>query len=158
VRCFRSEGLLQWILARFQVLVIALLAMHPFSQSKTPVHTGKRSTQASECIASVGRRDTGFRVRILTRQGYSRGDLTQARSAWSVNTRTILLMFDPSAPNVFAYDYIGDDILLGPLRRPFWIELQSRYGNLFYVRENVRRCPLLPCSLLGMRSSNARRH
>lgn len=36
-------------------------------------------------------------------------------------------------------DYIGDNILLGPLRRPFWIELQSRFGNMFYVREQVRR-------------------
>lgn len=34
--------------------------------------------------------------------------------------------------------YIGDDVLT-VLRRPFWIELESRFGNLFYVREQVSR-------------------
>jgi hypothetical protein len=59
-----------------------------------------------------------------------------------MDAKTVLLVFDPSAPNVFGYDFIGDDVLLGPLRRPFWIELQARYGNLFFVRDNVW-CPAL---------------
>ena len=75
---------------------------------------------------------------MLTKVQYRTSDLDTARRAWRVNPQTILVVFDPTAPNVFGYDYIGDDVLLGPLRRPFWIELQSRFGNLFYVRENVR--------------------
>lgn len=77
-------------------------------------------------------------MRVLSKVNYTKADLDKLRSAWSVDKRTVLLVFDPTAPNVFGYDYIGDDVLLGPLRRPFWIELQSRFGNLFYVRENVR--------------------
>jgi hypothetical protein len=82
-------------------------------------------------------RDTGYRLRILTKINYTQGDMNAARAKWGMNNQTILLVFDPTAPNVFGYDYIGDDVLLGPLRRPFWIELQSRFGNMFYVRENV---------------------
>eukprot|EP00892_Ulva_mutabilis_P000380 jgi/Ulvmu1/10342/UM061_0025.1 len=80
-------------------------------------------------------RDTGYRVRILTKERYTVSDMDQARAGWAVDKNTVILVFDPSAPNIFGYDYIGDNILLGPLRRPFWIELQSRFGNMFYVRE-----------------------
>ena len=69
---------------------------------------------------------------------YNTGDLDKARRGWGLNQRTVVLVFDPTSPNIFGYDYIGDNVLTGPLRRPFWIELQSRFGNLFYVRENVR--------------------
>jgi hypothetical protein len=74
-----------------------------------------------------------------------------ARATFGMDKKTILLVFDPTAPNVFGYDYIGDDVLLGPLRRPFWIELQSRFGNMFYVQENVCSC----CSLWFMQGTNA---
>lgn len=30
---------------------------------------------------------------------------------------------------------------MGKLRNPWWFELQGRYGNMFYVREEVRRVP-----------------
>ena len=45
---------------------------------------------------------------------------------------------DPSAPNILNVPFIGDNVL-AKLRRPFWTELQSRYGNMFYVRERVSR-------------------
>lgn len=44
---------------------------------------------------------------------------------------------DPSAPNILNPAFIGDNVL-ARLHRPFWVELQSRYGNMFYVREQVR--------------------
>ena len=86
----------------------------------------------------VGSRDTGYRVRIITRADLGNTALDEARRVWGVDNRTALLLFDPASPNIFGYDYIGDDVLLGVLRRPFWIELQSRYGNMFFVRDNVR--------------------
>lgn len=70
------------------------------------------------------------------------------RSIWKVDRSTVIIVFDPSAPNIFGYEYLGDNILLGPLRRPFWIELQSRFGNMFYVRDYVRPSHL-PCTLWG---------
>jgi hypothetical protein len=32
--------------------------------------------------------------------------------------------------------YVGDNVL-AKLRRPFWTELESRFGNMFNVREKV---------------------
>jgi hypothetical protein len=48
-----------------------------------------------------------------------------------------VLQFDPSSPNILNLFYVGDEALF-KLRRPFWTELQSRFGNMFYVREQVR--------------------
>lgn len=44
---------------------------------------------------------------------------------------------DPSSPNILSVPFVGDDVL-AKLRRPFWTELESRFGNMFYVREQVR--------------------
>lgn len=96
---------------------------------------------AQSSTSDPPRRDTGYRIRVLTKVNYTRGDLDAARRVWGVDRNTVLLVFDPTAPNVFGYDHIGDDVLLGPLRRPFWLELQSRFGNMFYVRENVCAAP-----------------
>ena len=48
----------------------------------------------------------------------------------------MVLQFDPSSPNILNLFYVGDEALF-KLRRPFWTELQSRFGNMFYVREQV---------------------
>ena len=45
-----------------------------------------------------------------------------------------LLQYDPSAPNLMAFPYIGDEVL-AKLHRPFWTELSSRFGNIFYLRQ-----------------------
>lgn len=53
---------------------------------------------------------------------------------------------DPSSPNILNVPFIGDNVL-AKLRRPFWTELQSRFGNLFFVREQVSwRCLMSPGS------------
>jgi hypothetical protein len=43
---------------------------------------------------------------------------------------------DPSSPNILSVPYVGDNVL-AKLRRPFWTELESRFGNMFNVREKV---------------------
>jgi hypothetical protein len=47
---------------------------------------------------------------------------------------------DPSSPNILSVPFVGDDVL-AKLRRPFWTELESRFGNMFYVREAVSMRP-----------------
>lgn len=47
------------------------------------------------------------------------------------------MQVDPSAPNILNVPFIGDNVL-AKLHRPFWTELQSRFGNMFFVREQVR--------------------
>jgi hypothetical protein len=77
-------------------------------------------------------------VRVLTKERYTASQMDKSRSIWKVDKDTVVIVFDPSAPNIFGYEYLGDNVLLGPLKRPFWIELQARFGNMFYVRDNVR--------------------
>ena len=77
-------------------------------------------------------------MRVLTKERYTTTQMDRFRSIWKVDKSTVIIVFDPTAPNIFGSEYVGDNILLGPLRRPFWIELQSRFGNMFYVRDYVR--------------------
>ena len=80
-------------------------------------------------------RDTGFKVRMLTRYGPSASpSVEEIRRGWGVDESTVVIFVDPTAPNIMSFNF-------GPkvqsiLRRPFFTELQSRYGNLFYVREH----------------------
>ena len=43
---------------------------------------------------------------------------------------------DPGAGNIFEVRHIGDEIVR-KLRRDFWVELEGRYGNLYYIKEQV---------------------
>lgn len=89
---------------------------------------------------------SGWRVRVVTVDGLSkRGGRESARAALglpsyasaqtSFDARTVVLQADPTAPSLLSIPYVGDDALR-LLGRPFFVELESRYGNLFYSRDN----------------------
>ena len=79
--------------------------------------------------------DTGYKLRVLSRFGPSNTpSIEEIRSGWGVDDKTVVVFVDPSAPNIMAFRF-------GPtvqkiLPRPFFTELQSRFGNQFFVREN----------------------
>lgn len=56
------------------------------------------------------------------------------------------MVCDPTSPNILQFR-AGQEVNQ-LLSRPFFVELQSRYGNLYYVREEVPQhninliCPL----------------
>jgi len=90
--------------------------------------------------------ETGWKLRVVTVDGLSaRGGREAARAALSLpayasslpsfDRRTVLLQADPSAPALLSIPYVGDDALR-LLGRPFFTELESRFGNQFYTREN----------------------
>ncbi len=62
----------------------------------------------------------------------------QLRAAWQLDARTVLVVCDPTSPNILQFR-AGREVSR-VLSRPFFVELQSRYGNLYYVREEVRLC------------------
>lgn len=62
--------------------------------------------------------------------------LLQLRAAWQLDTKTALVVCDPTSPNILQFRAGREVNQL--LARPFFVELQSRYGNLYYVREEVR--------------------
>jgi len=75
---------------------------------------------------------TGWKLRILTQ--YDRSPGRAVVDFWKLDAKSILLVADARGGNLLAFS-IGDDVYkLMP--RTFWIELQSRFGNMYYVREN----------------------
>lgn len=80
-------------------------------------------------------RDTGYKVRVLSRYGPSDSpSIEEIRKGWQTDEKTIVVFVDPTSPNILVFNF-GPEIQK-ILSRPFFTELQSRYGNLFYVREN----------------------
>ncbi len=67
----------------------------------------------------------------------------QLRAAWQLDARTALVVCDPTSPNILQFRAGREVNQL--LSRPFFTELQSRYGNLYYVREEVNHRPHTSC-------------
>ena len=76
--------------------------------------------------------ETGWKLRILTQ--YDRSPGRAVIKFWGLDDKSILLVADARGGNILAFS-IGDAVYeLMP--RTFWIELQARFGNIYYVREN----------------------
>ncbi len=76
--------------------------------------------------------ETGWKMRVLTQF-----DKTPGRAVidyWDLDDKSILLVADGKGGNILAFS-IGDDVY-ELLPRTFWIELQTRFGNMYFVREN----------------------
>lgn len=66
--------------------------------------TGRpRATHTPPLTSAAACRDTGYRVRVLTKERYTVRDMDTARATWAVDKNTVILVFDPSAPNIFGY-------------------------------------------------------
>jgi TPM domain len=76
--------------------------------------------------------DTGWKLRILTQ--YDRTPGRAVSKYWGLDEKSVLVVADTRGGNILNFR-VGDDVYkLMP--RTFWIELQTRFGNLYYVREN----------------------
>ncbi|MBD2022487.1 TPM domain-containing protein [Leptolyngbya sp. FACHB-36] len=76
--------------------------------------------------------ETGWRLRVLTQ--FDRTPGSAVKNYWGLNEHSLLLVADPRGGNLLNFS-VGDDFY--PLMpRTFWIELQTRFGNQFFVREN----------------------
>ena len=76
--------------------------------------------------------ETGWKLRVLTQ--YDRTPGRAVKQFWGLNDQSILLVADSRGGNLLAFN-VGDDVY-PLLPRTFWVELQTRFGNLFYVREH----------------------
>lgn len=78
----------------------------------------------------------------MTRFGPKAGPTeNEVKAAWAPNDRTVIIIVDPSSPNIL--DFNTGQAVEQLLRRTFFVELQSRYGNKFFVRDEVDRLCLL---------------
>ncbi|MEB3311344.1 MAG: TPM domain-containing protein [Snowella sp.] len=76
--------------------------------------------------------ETGWKLRVLTQ--YDRSPGRAVINFWGLDDKSILLVADSRGGNLLAFS-IGDAVYeLMP--RTFWIELQARFGNIYYIREN----------------------
>lgn len=76
--------------------------------------------------------ETGWKLRVLTQ--YDRSPGRAVIKFWGLDDKSILLVADARGGNLLAFS-IGDAVY-ELLPRTFWIELQTRFGNMYYVREN----------------------
>jgi hypothetical protein len=76
--------------------------------------------------------DTGWKLRVLTQ--FDRTPGRQVKDYWGLDEKSVLMVADPRGGNLLAFN-VGDAVRQ-ILPRTFWVELQSRFGNQFYVRDH----------------------
>ncbi len=76
--------------------------------------------------------ETGWKLRVLTQ--FDRTPGLSIREFWGLNEKSVLLVADPRGGNILNFN-VGDAVYK-LLPRTFWVELQTRFGNLYFVREN----------------------
>ncbi|GAA6622250.1 TPM domain-containing protein [Scytonema sp. NUACC26] len=75
--------------------------------------------------------DTGWKLRVLTQ--YDRTPGRAVINFWGLDDKSVLLVADSRGGNILSFS-VGDAVY-ELLPRTFWIELQTRFGNLYFVRE-----------------------
>lgn len=76
--------------------------------------------------------DTGWKLRVLTQ--YDRTPGRAIQDYWNLDAKSLLVVADSRGGNLLNFNVGGDYYKIFP--RTFWIELQTRFGNQFYVRDN----------------------
>lgn len=75
--------------------------------------------------------ETGWKLRVLTQ--YDRTPGAAVKDFWSLDEKSILVVADSRGGNILNFN-VGDAVYQ-LLPRTFWVELQTRFGNLYFVRE-----------------------
>ena len=76
--------------------------------------------------------ETGWKLRVLTQ--FDRTPGLAVKDFWGLNDKSVLLVADSRGGNILNFN-VGDAVYQ-LLPRTFWVELQTRYGNQFFVRDN----------------------
>lgn len=76
--------------------------------------------------------ETGWKLRVLTQ--FDRTPGLAIRDFWGLDQKSILLIADSRGGNLLNFN-VGDAVY-PMLPRVFWVELQTRFGNQFFVRDN----------------------
>tara|TARA_B100000700_G_C14955206_1_gene813641 strand:+ start:648 stop:1451 length:804 start_codon:yes stop_codon:yes gene_type:complete len=106
-------------------------------QDFTPVIDLARSLssqQRSELENSLNdyENKTGWKIRVLSQ--YEKTPGLAVREFWSLDERSLLLIADPRGGNLLNFN-VGD-AYFALMPRLFWVELQTRFGNQYFVKDN----------------------
>lgn len=93
--------------------------------------TSIQETQLNEKLGTF-EDESGWKLRVLTQYDQTPG--RAVKDFWGLDDRSVMLIADPRGGNLLNFS-VGD-ALYDLLPRTFWIELQTRYGNQFFVRDN----------------------
>ena len=109
-----------------------LLPDHPtpvidLARSFSDVQRANLEQQLSQVEA-----DTGWKLRVLTQ--YERTPGLAVKDFWNLDERSLLVVADPRGGNLLNFN-VGD-ALFALMPRTYWVELQTRFGNQFYVRDH----------------------
>ncbi len=136
-----------WITGLAILLAILLWAIAPAAyaydnpellpDTPTPIiDLGRNLTDTQEITLAKDlnqfEQETGWKLRVLTQFDQTPG--RAVKDFWGLNDKSVLLIADARGGNILNFS-VGDDVY-SLLPRTFWIELQTRYGNQFFVREN----------------------
>jgi hypothetical protein len=76
--------------------------------------------------------ETGWKLRVLTQFDQTPG--LAVKTFWGLDERSLLLVADQRGGNLLNFN-VGD-ALYALMPRTYWVELQTRFGNQFYVRDH----------------------
>ena len=91
---------------------------------------GQRASLEANLNAFVA--SSGWKLRVLSQ--YDRTPGLAVKEFWGLDERSLVLVADPRGGNLLNFN-VGD-ALFALMPRTFWVELQTRYGNQYYVREH----------------------
>ncbi len=75
---------------------------------------------------------SGWKLRVLSQ--YDRTPGLAVKEFWGLDERSLVLVADPRGGNLLNFN-VGD-ALFALMPRTFWVELQTRFGNQYYVRDH----------------------
>ena len=76
--------------------------------------------------------ETGWKLRVLTQ--FDRTPGRAVRDFWNLDEHSVLLVADARGGNILNFN-VGD-AAYKILPRTFWVELQTRFGNQYFVRDH----------------------
>ncbi len=82
---------------------------------------------------------SGWKLRVLTQ--YDRTPGLAVKDFWGLDERSLLLIADERGGNLLNFN-VGD-ALFALMPRTYWVELQTRFGNQYYVRDHGQDAALL---------------
>ncbi|MEM9136752.1 MAG: TPM domain-containing protein [Cyanobacteria bacterium P01_F01_bin.42] len=112
-----------------------LLPDHP-----TPIIDLDRAltdTQVANLEDSINEleQDKGFKLRVITQQNESPG--IAVKSFWNLDDdsieRSVVVIADSRGGNILNFN-VGEEVF-PLLPRTFWVELQTRFGNQYFIRD-----------------------
>ena len=109
-----------------------LLPDHPTPVIDLAKALSQTQRQSLEASLDAFEQRSGWKLRVLTQ--YERTPGLAVKEFWGLDERSLLLVADPRGGNLLNFN-VGD-ALFALMPRTWWVELQTRYGNQFYVKDH----------------------